>query len=42
VRAHGGEIAARNNAEGPGCTFLVRLPIARTAPAERQAQEITP
>ena len=42
VRAHGGEIAARNNAEGPGCTFLVRLPIARTAPAERQAREITP
>jgi len=42
VRAHGGEIAARNNAEGPGCTFLVRLPIARTAPAERQAQEMTP
>ncbi len=42
VRAHGGEIAARNNAEGPGCTFVVRLPIARTAPAEPQAQEITP
>ena len=28
VRAHHGEISARNNSEGPGCTCLVRLPIA--------------
>lgn len=28
VRAHRGEIAARNNADGAGCTFVVRLPAA--------------
>lgn len=28
VREHRGEIAARNNADGTGCTFIVRLPIA--------------
>ncbi|HEX4004171.1 MAG TPA: PAS domain-containing protein [Candidatus Acidoferrales bacterium] len=27
VRAHRGEIIARNNADGVGCTFLVRLPV---------------
>jgi two-component system, NtrC family, sensor kinase len=32
VRAHGGEISARNNSDGIGSTFIVRLPIAnRTA-----------
>ena len=34
VRAHGGEIFARNHTNGVGCTFLVRLPIAsRTSDA---------
>jgi two-component system, NtrC family, sensor kinase len=28
VRAHRGEIAARNNPDGIGCTFTVRLPVA--------------
>jgi two-component system NtrC family sensor kinase len=28
VRAHHGEIAASNNSEGTGCTFVVRLPVA--------------
>jgi PAS domain S-box-containing protein len=28
VRAHKGEIVARNNPGGQGCTFLVRLPVA--------------
>jgi two-component system NtrC family sensor kinase len=28
VREHGGEIVCRNNAEAPGATFTVRLPIA--------------
>jgi two-component system, NtrC family, sensor kinase len=28
VRAHQGEIVARNNADGIGCTFVVRLPVA--------------
>ena len=27
VRAHRGEIIARNNPDGVGCTFLVRLPV---------------
>jgi two-component system NtrC family sensor kinase len=27
VRAHRGEIIARNNPDGEGCTFLVRLPV---------------
>ena len=27
VRAHRGEIVARNNPDGVGCTFLVRLPV---------------
>jgi two-component system NtrC family sensor kinase len=32
VRAHGGEIFARNHTDGVGCSFLVRLPVAaRTA-----------
>jgi two-component system NtrC family sensor kinase len=31
VRAHGGEIVARNNPDGLGCTFMVRLPIAGKA-----------
>lgn len=28
VREHGGEITCVNNSDGPGCTFLVRLPAA--------------
>jgi len=28
IRAHGGEIAARNESDGNGCEFLVRLPVA--------------
>jgi two-component system NtrC family sensor kinase len=31
IRSHRGEILARNNADGPGCTFTVRLPAAKTA-----------
>jgi two-component system, NtrC family, sensor kinase len=31
VRAHHGEIVARNNADGVGCTFIVRLPMAAQA-----------
>ncbi len=32
VRAHRGEIAARNNPDGAGCTFTVRFPAAATTP----------
>jgi PAS domain S-box-containing protein len=35
VRAHRGEILARNNPDGPGCTFSVRLPMAHSATALR-------
>jgi two-component system NtrC family sensor kinase len=28
IRAHGGEIAARNEPDGNGCEFIVRLPVA--------------
>jgi two-component system NtrC family sensor kinase len=38
VRAHRGEIVARNNADGVGCTFIVRLPLAARV-AELQAAE---
>jgi two-component system, NtrC family, sensor kinase len=31
IRAHRGEIVARNNPDGHGCTFVVRLPIAEKA-----------
>lgn len=31
VQAHHGEILAQNNSNGPGCTFLVRLPAANDA-----------
>ncbi|HEX2775014.1 MAG TPA: PAS domain-containing protein [Candidatus Acidoferrales bacterium] len=35
VRAHGGEISARNNSDGIGSTFIVRLPMANsTAPPD--------
>ena len=37
VRAHGGEISARNNSDGIGSTFTVRLPIAKgTAPPDEE------
>jgi len=32
VRAHQGEIVARNNPDGAGCTFTVRFPVAATTP----------
>jgi len=38
VRAHKGEIAARNNEDGVGCTFVVRLPVAGKG-AELMAEE---
>ncbi len=31
VRAHGGEILCRNNQDGPGSTFIVRVPVATEA-----------
>jgi len=31
VREHGGEIFCQNNEDGPGATFVVRLPLASTA-----------
>jgi two-component system NtrC family sensor kinase len=31
VREHGGDISCKNNTDGEGCTFLVRLPIAKAA-----------
>src|ERR1700689_2521285 len=38
VRAHGGEISARNNSDGIGSTFVVRLPIAKgTAPPDEES-----
>ncbi|HEY2821118.1 MAG TPA: PAS domain S-box protein [Candidatus Acidoferrum sp.] len=33
VRAHGGEILCRNNENGPGSTFIVRVPVATEAAA---------
>jgi two-component system NtrC family sensor kinase len=41
VRAHRGEIVARNNPDGIGCTFLVRLPVASQA-VELFAAEVAP
>jgi two-component system NtrC family sensor kinase len=38
VREHRGEIRARNNPDGPGCTFTVRLPVANTSAAALTAQ----
>jgi two-component system NtrC family sensor kinase len=38
VREHRGEIRARNNPDGPGCTFTVRLPVANTSAAALMAQ----
>lgn len=38
VRAHGGEIQCWNNPEGPGSTFLVRIPVA-TEPHALAAKE---
>jgi two-component system, NtrC family, sensor kinase len=31
IRAHNGEIIARNNGDGFGSTFIVRLPLADTS-----------
>jgi two-component system NtrC family sensor kinase len=33
IRSHRGDILARNNADGPGCTFTVRLPAAKSGAA---------
>jgi len=33
VRSHRGEILGRNNEDGPGCTFTVRLPVANSPAA---------
>ena len=41
VRAHRGEIIARNNPDGVGCTFLVRLPVSAHVP-EALALEAAP
>jgi two-component system, NtrC family, sensor kinase len=41
VRAHRGEIIARNNPDGVGCTFLVRLPVAAHV-SEALAMEAAP
>ncbi|MGD0401591.1 MAG: PAS domain-containing protein [Candidatus Acidiferrales bacterium] len=39
VRAHGGEISARNNSDGIGSTFIVRLPMAKsTAPPDDEKE----
>jgi PAS domain S-box-containing protein len=39
VRAHGGEILCCNNEDGPGCTFLVRIPVATEAITASIAKE---
>jgi PAS domain S-box-containing protein len=39
VRAHGGEILCSNNEDGPGCSFMVRIPIATEAAAAAIAKE---
>jgi PAS domain S-box-containing protein len=39
VRAHGGEISARNNSDGIGSTFIVRLPIANSAAPPSEERE---
>jgi two-component system, NtrC family, sensor kinase len=41
VRAHRGEIVARNNLDSVGCTFFVRLPVASQA-VELFAAEVAP
>ena len=41
VRAHQGEILARNNSDGVGCTFVVRLPVAPEN-SENQPAESAP
>jgi len=41
IHAHQGEIVARNNADGIGCTFVVRLPVAAQG-AELLVTEIAP
>jgi two-component system NtrC family sensor kinase len=40
IRAHNGEIIARNNTDGFGSTFVVRLPVAETAAALHSAAMI--
>ena len=43
VREHGGEILCRNNADGQGATFIVRLPsVSQTVPNENAAGVIQP
>jgi len=38
VREHGGEILCENNADAPGCTFVVRLPLAAPKRASLAAE----
>ena len=42
VREHGGDILCQNNEGAPGCTFLVRLPLAAPLAASGSAGEATP
>jgi PAS domain S-box-containing protein len=37
VRAHEGEIVCRNNSGAPGCTILIRLPVAGSEPCQEPA-----
>ena len=39
VNEHGGEITCRNNDDGPGATFIVRLPVASAAAMAAGAAE---
>ena len=41
IRAHGGEIAARNEPDGNGCEFIVRLPVATVKAASFPSSNIT-
>ena len=41
VREHGGEILCENNMGAPGCTFVVRLPLATPKPAALRAEVAT-
>jgi two-component system NtrC family sensor kinase len=40
VRAHGGDISARNNSDGIGSTFIVRLPIANSTAGPTEGKDL--
>lgn len=40
VRAHGGEISARNNSDGIGSTFIVRLPVANSTATPNEGKDL--